>query len=180
MIMRDGYTVGHIYWKPFKTTCSAFLSNSFHGDYFQFVVHLTLYDTRPFEHEFFHWVSQAFPLLKDLMIDNLTSQKNKYQTETVNNKQIFSKISYLHLYRLRLHLAHIDYINQFLCHTNAYVPHLHRLQIRYEKLVTVTNNFTNDATRVNCGQLKQLIFNELLVYPEHFHLYFPSLIKEFC
>ena len=51
------------------------------------------------------------------------------------------------------------------------------LKIQYDKLVTVTNNFTNDATQINSNQLKQLIFDELIVYSEHFHQYFPCLTK---
>ena len=42
------------------------------------------------------------------------------------------------------------------------------------------NNFTNDAIWHNCDQLKQLIFNESLVYPEDFCLYFPYLEPNFC
>jgi hypothetical protein len=62
---------------------------------------------------------------------------------------------------------------------NTYVPRLHTLEIQYEKLVIVTNNFTNDATRHNCSQLKQLIFNELVDYKQHFYLYFPFLLNNF-
>jgi hypothetical protein len=139
------------------------------------VTDLTLYNTRPFEHEFFQWISQAFPLLKYLKVNNLTSQKNK----CIHNKEISSKITYLHLMRLNLTDAHIDYADQFLCDTNAYIPHLSTLVLQYEKLVNVTNEFTNDKTRHNCSQLKKLIFDQLLAHQEHFYLYFTSLITEF-
>jgi hypothetical protein len=137
-----------------------------------------LYDTRPFGHDFFQWISQAFPLLKYLKINNLIPQKNQCQIESINGKQISSKISYLHLIRLSLTHAHIDYADQFLCHTKTYVPSLKTLQIQYAKLVIVTNNFTNDATRFNCGQLKYLLFDIRPVYPKHFKLYFPSFKKK--
>jgi hypothetical protein len=151
-----------------------FLTNSFRGQHFQFVTNLSLYDTRPFEHDFFKWLSHAFPLLKYLIVHNLTSQVNNCQTQTINDKQI----SYLHLVRISLIHAHIDYANQFLRDTDTFLPNLHTVTIQYEKLVIVTNNFTSDATRIICNQLRELVFNELIVYPEHFHLYFP-LIKEF-
>lgn len=142
----NGYTSSHIYSIPFKMTYLMQLTNSFRGYHFQFVIDLTLFDTRPFEHDFFHWLSQAFPLLKYLIIYNLIPQENKSHIEPVNDKQISSKISYLHLIRLRFAEAHTDYANEFLCDRNANIPHLHTLVIQYEKLVTVTNNFTNDST----------------------------------
>jgi hypothetical protein len=132
---------------------------------------LTLYDARPFKHEFFQWISRAFPLLKYLKINNLTSPKSKYQIESFSEKQISSKISYLYLIQLQLFHAHTEYADQFLNYANAYVPRLQTLAIQYDKLITVTNNFTNDTTRLICNQLKQLFFGRLLVYPEHFYPY---------
>ncbi len=90
---------------------------------------MTLYDTRPFEHDFFQWLSRALPLLKYLKVDNLIPQKNQHSIE---DKQISSRISYSHLLRLRLMGAHIDYANQFLHDTQAYVPRLQTLKIQYE------------------------------------------------
>ncbi|CAF1099572.1 unnamed protein product [Rotaria sordida] len=173
----NGFTYYNIYSIPFKMTRFMHLTNSFRGYHFQFITYLTLYDTRPFEYDFFEWISQSFPLLEYLLVHNSVPQENKGQIESINNKKPSSNISYLYLTQLRLSYAHIDYVDQFLCHTNTYIPRLKSLGIQYEKLVTVTNNFTNDATRLNCSQLKQIIFDELLVYPKHFYLYFPSLIK---
>jgi hypothetical protein len=168
----DGYNICHIYSTPFKITRFIFLTNNFRGcdHHLEYVIDLTLYDARPFKNEFFQWISRAFPLLKYLKINNLIPQKNKYQIES-------SKISYLYLIKLKLFHAHTDYADQFLNHANAYVPRLHTLAIQYDKLVTVTNNFTNDTTRLNCSQLKQLLFGRLLLYPENFYPYFPSLIE---
>ncbi|CAF1119132.1 unnamed protein product [Rotaria sordida] len=175
--LSDRYTYSHIYSAPFKMNCFMYLTNSFHDHHLEYVIDLVLYDTNPFEHEFFEWISQGFPLLKHLTVNNLTPQKQKYQIESVNDKQIFSKISYLHLVRLKLTDAHINYADQFLRDQNAYVPCLHALTIQYEQLVTVTNNFTNDATRFNCRQLTKIKFDKLPIYPEHFYLYFFSLSK---
>lgn len=162
----------HIYSTPVKMIRFMYVTNSFRGYDFQFVKNLKLYDTRSFEHDFFEWINRACPLLRYLTIYNLTPQENKRQ-----NEKKTSIIKYLHLIRLDLDNAHIDYANQFLCHTSTYLPHLITLVIRYEQLITVTNNFTNDLTRVNCAQLKRLLNDELTVYPSHFYLYFSSLSK---
>ena len=165
----------HIFSIPFRMTHFTYLTNNIRNHHFQFVFILTLYDfTRPFEYDFFQWMSRAIPLLKYLTLKNLTPQVKK----SIEEKScILSTISYNHLVRIRFTHAHIDYVYQFLCHTKAYVPQLDVLKIQYNKLVTVTNNFTNAATQINCSQLKQLLFNETIVYPEHFHKYFPCLTK---
>ena len=163
---------------PFKATHFIHLTNSFRGYHFQFVLDLILYDTRPFEHEFFERISHAFPFVRYLLVHNLKPQKKNHQTETVHDKQFFSKISFPYLFRLRLTNAHIDYANQLLHHTNAYISHVFTPSRSYEKLVTVTDNFTNDKTRDICGQLKRLVLDQLLVHPEHFYLYFSSLMRE--
>jgi hypothetical protein len=123
-----------------------YLTNHFRGHHFECSTDLTLYDTRQFEHDFFEWIFRGFPLLKYLNVNNLISQKKKCQIERANDQQIASKSAYFHLIRLKLTDAHIDYAVQFLCDKNAYVSHLHKLMIQYEQLVTVTNNFKNDAT----------------------------------
>ncbi|CAF3838869.1 unnamed protein product, partial [Adineta steineri] len=171
----DGYSYYHIYSTPFQMTHFTCLSNSFHGQDFLYVTNLWLFDTRPFEHDFFEWLSQACPLLKYLLIDNLTPQKNKRQVAIINDKRIVSKISYLHLSRLSLGYAHINYVDQLLCYTNTYLPTLHTLIIQYDKLVAVTDNFTNDAKQINCSQIKQIVFDQSLVLTKDFYDYFPCL-----
>ncbi|UJR07088.1 hypothetical protein I4U23_011376 [Adineta vaga] len=165
----NGNTYCHIYSIPFQMTYFMYLTNSIQNHSFQFVINLTLYDTRPFEYEFFQWISKAIPLLKYLTLDNFLPQIEKVENQLC--------ISYNHLIRLRFTRAHIDYVYQFLCHRKAYVPKLSILKIQYHKLVSVTNNFTNVITQINCSQLKELLFDEIIVYPEHFYHYFPCLIK---
>ncbi|CAF4743491.1 unnamed protein product, partial [Rotaria sp. Silwood2] len=59
-----------------------------------------------------------------------------------------------HQFKFILDLILYD-TRSFLRHAITYVPCLQKLVIQYEKLVTVTNNFTNDATRLNCNQSEQ-------------------------
>ncbi|CAF4397547.1 unnamed protein product, partial [Adineta steineri] len=170
-----GFGYCHIYSTPFQMARFRALSNSFRGQDFSSVIELSLFDTRPFEHDFFEWLSQACPLLKDLIVNNSTPQENKRQVATIDDKQIFSKISYLHLCQLKLVDAHIDYVDQFLCYTNTYLPTLHTLIIQYDKLVAATDNFTNDAKQINCSQIKRIVFDQLVVLPKDFYDYFPCL-----
>ncbi|CAF1180627.1 unnamed protein product [Adineta steineri] len=173
----SGYSHYHIYSTPFQMTHFMYLSNNFRGHYLLYVTNLKLYDTRPFEHDFFEWIPQACPLLKHLIVNNSTPQKNKRQVTIIDDKQIFSTISYLHLFKLSLLHAHVDYVDQFLCYTNMYVPTLHTLSIQYDNLVTISDNFTNDPKQINCSQIKQIVFGQLIVLPKDFYDYFLCLEK---
>ena len=122
---------------------------------------------RPFEHEFFKIISQSFPSLQTLSIQNNEPQKDKKYSATM--------ITFPHLAVLNLELAHIDYVEQFLFERKTCLPCLLHLTIQYESLVMVTNNFTNDPTHFNFGQLKTLVTDQASVRPENFHSYFPRL-----
>lgn len=175
-----GYTYYHIYTIPYEMPHFIYLTNTIrhHNHSFQFVITLILHDTRPFEHDFFQWMSKAVPRLKHLTVTNSTPQSKIHENGSIENKSCMSSvITYDHLVRIQFTHAHIDYVDQFLCHTKANVPQLYLIEIQYDKLVIVTNNFTKDATRINCSQLKQLHFNESLVYPQHFYNYFRSLFS---
>ncbi len=76
---------------------------------------------------------------------------------------------------LRLNSSHDDYAEEFLFERNTYLSRLLSLQIEYQSLAIVTNNFTNDASRRNCAQLQHLAIKGPFVRPENFHSYFPLL-----
>jgi hypothetical protein len=126
-------------------------------------------DTSPFEHELFKLVSQAFPCLKRLYVCNFHAQKNKQHTSTL--------IIFPYLVELILAGSHVDYLEQFLFEKKTRLPHLLELTIEYETLVIVTNNFTNDAARLNCTNLHSIHIEEPFVRPENFYQYFPLLYK---
>ncbi|CAF4098336.1 unnamed protein product [Adineta steineri] len=71
--------------------------------------------------------------------------------------------------------AHADYAEQFLIDKYCHLPCLLNLDIDYESLVLVTNNFTNDAIHLTCSKLTNLRINEPLVPPKTFYQYFPLL-----
>jgi hypothetical protein len=153
----------------------SYVTNSFFGsNSFDLVIDMRIADIRPFEHVYFNWIARALPLLKYLTINNMTPQEHKIEIETMNDNQN-SANHFPRLISITLIEAHIDYVNEFLRHTNSHVPCLLQLRINYDKLVTVTNNFTSDLTRINCAQLKKLMIEEEIVYPKHFYLYFPFL-----
>ena len=77
-------------------------------------------------------------------------QEHSVGTKVVN-KHRGSINHFSYLTRVVLTCAHVDYINEFLCQTKSYVPRLSLLEIDYERLVIVTNNFTNQLTRINCA-----------------------------
>lgn len=160
----------HIYSTPVKINRFMYITNSFRDNHFQFVTNVLFYDTRSFEHDFFQWTSRAFPLLVKLKISNFSQQEKK-------NKSSLSIIKYLRLNRLDIINAHIDYAYQFLCHTTTYLPYLVTLVIKYDKLIEVTNNFTNDLTRSNCENVNRLCHGEITAYPKDFYQYFPCLPK---
>jgi hypothetical protein len=74
------------------------------------------------------------------------SQQNKqHQSSTL--------ITFNHLFQLDLFNVHLDYVIQFLSDKNTRLPCLTNLIIEYNALIFVADNFTNDATRLNCNQI---------------------------
>jgi hypothetical protein len=128
---------------------------------------LMMYDTRPFEHRFFKLISRCFPFLEELAVCNYQSQVEKQDSSIT--------IIFPYLTDLNLKLAHMDYAEQFLVEKVVHVPRLLKLTIIYESLAMVTNNFTNDATRLHCSRLKILHTGGPFVQPENFRRYFPLL-----
>ncbi len=165
--IESGISRCHIYSLPYQFQQFLHLNNYFKGGMFDKVQFLLMIDLCPFEHNFFKMISQDFSFLKELHIRNNKSQKDKQQSSTL--------IIFPHLIGLDLSGAHVDYAEQFLFDKNTHLPRLAVLRISYTSLAMVTDNFTNDAARVNCGKLKGLDISETFVRPKNFHQYFPLL-----
>ncbi|CAF2941813.1 unnamed protein product [Rotaria sp. Silwood2] len=157
----------HIYSLPYQFRTYHFLNNSFEGGIFVNVQFLVMTDFCPFEHNFFKVISQSFPLFKKMDIMNKELRKDKQKS--------LSLIKFSYLIYLDLQGAHADYAEQFLVDKYCHLPCLLNLNIDYESLVLVTNNFTNDATRLTCSKLTSLRINEPFVPPKNFYQYFPLL-----
>jgi hypothetical protein len=161
------YSRSQIFSLPYQFSEFSFLSNSFQKRPFEKVQTLCMADMHSFEHEFFQIISQSFPRLKKLIIFNDEPQKAKQQSRAL--------ITFPHLLYLHLQNVHIDYVEQFLVDQYCYLPCLLALEVNYTSLLSVTNGFIHDSTRLACSKLKYLYVDEPFIRPEHFHRYFSTL-----
>jgi hypothetical protein len=161
------YSRSHIFSLPCQFSYFLYLSNSFQNRTFVKVQSIVMMDIRPFEHELFQIISHSFPLLRRLIIFNNVPQKAKQQSRTL--------ITVPKLFYLDLRNCHRDYVEQFLVAQYCHLPCLLTLGVKFLSLVSVTNYFNNDSTRLTCSKLKHLRINEPFLRPKHFHTYFSSL-----
>ena len=141
------------------------ISNNFPGGLFKSVRQISLYDERPFEHEFFLRIAQWFPLLQELTLHNKKPQKNENQE--------WSTIEYSHLKKLDLVRVDESYVEQFLLNTKTNLSNYVEIFLAYESLRNITYQFTRNATRTNCAKIKSLLLSN---GPEYFQRpkdYFP-------
>jgi hypothetical protein len=98
--------------------------------------------------------------MKTLYLRNSKPQNNKLCRESQNGNQDFSIINCPYLINLTLYDAHDDYIEKFLVDTKICLPNkaVH-LNIYYEQLKRVIDNFRRDTTRINCAKLNSLCLN---------------------
>ncbi|CAF3397645.1 unnamed protein product [Rotaria sp. Silwood2] len=167
----------HVYSLPFTLERIRHISHSFPGGMFINVRILRVFDMYPFENAFFARIALAFPLLNHLTISNAIKQKKKSSHQLENSEEESSIIEYPHLIELVFSCVHIDYVEQFLSSLNTRLPCLSKLHVQYEQLVTVTESFTRNATRINCAKLKHITFHEdvNLEHSKDFYIYFPLL-----
>jgi hypothetical protein len=148
------------------------ISYQFPCGLFKCVCKISLYDERPFEHEFFMQISQAFPFLKMLSLSNKQPQNDKqYQKSNIDNENL-SIIEYSHLLLLNLINVYDDYVVQFLDDKKTYLPSIFRLAIDSESLKRVIHNFTTDTMRVNCDKIKELCILDTVEEYERLKNYF--------
>ncbi|CAF2960014.1 unnamed protein product [Rotaria sp. Silwood2] len=161
----------HIYSYPYKSKNYYKITNSFPGGLFEFVRDISLYDERPFEHEFFLRISRSFPYMEKLTLINRKQQNNKQCRKSKN--QNFSIITYPHLIQLDLHKTHKDYHRQFLFDITTCLPDNVRVCMDYRLTKKVTHNFRRNITRNNCSKLSYVFFYYKSEFPEHLKDYFP-------
>ena len=167
----------HIFSLPFAFDHLECIANRFPTIVFNRVTFLRVYDFVPFEHEFFIRIATAFPLLKCFNVMNLMPQVWNVNGIQSNDNQSYSIVAYSHLISLDLRFVCIDYIEEFLLETKTHLLRPIELKVRYDQLKTVTKNFTNDATRLNCANVKRLITEPISVYLQEVYDYFPSFIN---
>jgi len=78
---------------------------------------------------------------------------NKRRRKSKNDDENLSIINYYHLAELRYCQAHEDYLEEFLLDTKTCLLNNVYLYVGRELLEKVTDNFTRDATRLNCSKI---------------------------
>jgi hypothetical protein len=167
----------HIYSLPFTMERIDTHSRKFPGGLFMTVRHLVAHDSyRPFEYDFFVRISQAFPLLNKLKIVNPNDQETRLTHQQDEHEEISSIIEFSHLTILDVSNCDMDYAKQLLFDSEARLPCLNTLHIKYIFLEIITKNFTNNAARANCSKLQHIISDAPpMPHPENFYIYFPLL-----
>jgi hypothetical protein len=145
-----GFTV---YSYPYKLKYYHTITNNFPGGIFEHVRKVSLFDERPFEHEFFLRITQSFPLMEDLSVRNQERQINKRFRKSDSINRHLSIIKYPYLKRLDLINANIDYYEQFLFDTKTCLPFDVHVNMYYRLVKQVTRNFTRSRTRSNCAKI---------------------------
>ncbi|CAF3417392.1 unnamed protein product [Rotaria sp. Silwood2] len=163
----------HIYSYPY-TLCEYYkITNNFPGGLFKCVSKISLYDERPFQHEFFLRIAQSFPFVKKLSLENLKPQNNKKSENSEDHHQILPIIEYPHLTTLDLTEAHLDYIELFLLNTKMRLSNNVYLVVIYQALRKVTEKFKRNATRINGEKLHRLSLLGKYRIPKYVKEYFP-------
>ncbi|CAF1516548.1 unnamed protein product [Rotaria sordida] len=163
----------HIYSYPY-TLCEYYkITNNFPGGLFKCVSKISLYDERPFQHEFFLRIAQSFPFVKKLSLENMKPRNDKKSKNSEDDNQILPIIEYHHLTTLDLTEAHLDYIELFLLDTKMRLSNNVYLVVIYQALRRVTEKFTRNATRINGEKLHRLSLLGKYRIPKYVKEYFP-------
>ncbi|CAF2782687.1 unnamed protein product [Rotaria sp. Silwood2] len=152
------------------------ITNHFPGGLFKCVTRISLFDERPFQHEFFLKISQSFPLLEGLTIQNFQSQNKKSDDD---NNEHLPIIKYSHLTKLYLINVHDDYIEQFLFHSKSVLTNYISLSVQHDALQRATNHFTREQTRINSAKISHFFLPGRHDLSKDFRQYFPSL-QSYC
>ncbi|CAF0733371.1 unnamed protein product [Rotaria sordida] len=167
----------HIYSYPFLMRHYENVTNNFPAGLYPYVRVVSLYDEYPFEHEFFIRISQSFPFMEKLFINNRYAQNHKQSYKLMNDNQNLSIVKYNYLIELQIdHRTHDNYIEEFLCNMKTCFQKNILLDVQYEALQRVTHNFTRDDTRINCTKINQLWIYGKFEYSKTLQDYFPFAI----
>jgi hypothetical protein len=148
----------HIYSYPYTSVRYDHITNNFRGGLFTCVRRISLFDERPFEHDFFHRLAQSFTFLIELALHNREPQNN--------DNQQWSIIEYPCLNELYLVQTHENYVKQFLSNDKMCLLNNISLHVDYNTLQRVTDNFTSDVTRMNSSKIECLVlYNESELCP---------------
>ncbi|CAF1246936.1 unnamed protein product [Rotaria magnacalcarata] len=147
----------HMYSYPYPATYYEYITDNFPDGLFKYVREISLYDERPFEHEFFIKIAKSFPLMEKLTVYNNKPEMNKFDERSKVDNRHLSVIQYPYLRLLDLFDAHDDYAEQFLLEFKTCLPIKLDLYVYISTLSRVTHNFTRNATRMNCAKINDAV-----------------------
>ncbi|CAF4682915.1 unnamed protein product, partial [Rotaria sp. Silwood2] len=157
----DGMARSYIYSLPYNMNVMRDISRNFPGGLFTNVRVISLTDVfYPFEHCFYKRITCSFPFLTNLTVSDMNRRNYKPSHESNKNNQMSSVIVFPYLTHLEIICGNIDSAEQFLVDTKTLLPRLIDLTIPYSYIQQVTENFTREATRHNCPNIKCLTFDE--------------------
>lgn len=154
----------HAYSLPYTLTTYERITNHFSGGLFVNVCQISLFDEKPFEHEFFIRIQKSFPFVNDLTVFNTKAQ--------ANNQNNFQLIHYPHLRRLWLCFADESYVEQFLLSTKSALPFNLNLYVGYEVIRRVTHDFKRFQTRINSSKINCIYEDRKHQFSKDFLRYF--------
>ncbi|UJR08853.1 hypothetical protein I4U23_013108 [Adineta vaga] len=177
----------HIFSLPYKFYSIEAVGNQFTNTIYKNVTAVWVSDSISFEHEFFLRLARCFPSLRYLNFAYGEAQQ-KISVESQHNDNIlFEIVEFPHLKTVIFGRVHIDYVEEMLNESKTRLPCLTEIWVHFDDLKSVTNNFTRDATRINCLNLKNLVTHHssnnnndddvdfLKRQSPDFYRYFPSL-----
>ncbi|UJR34281.1 hypothetical protein I4U23_021685 [Adineta vaga] len=95
--------------------------------------------------------------LQSLNIVHGEAQQKVSAESQHNNNILFEIVEFPHLTTLDFGRVHIDYVEEMLNESKTRLPCLTELWVYFDDLKSVTNNFTRDATRINCLNVESLV-----------------------
>ncbi|CAF1619076.1 unnamed protein product, partial [Rotaria magnacalcarata] len=126
--------------------------NNFPGGLFKCVYEVSLFDERPVEYDFSLQILQSFPFVKKLIITTRKAQINERRRKSKNDvdENLLIPIILLNSFFFQ---AHEDYLEESLLNTKTCFVNNAYLFADRELLEKVTDNFTRDASRLNCSKI---------------------------
>jgi len=156
----------HVYSYPYRAKSYELVTNNLPNEFFPSVREVSLYDERPFEHEFLMKIAKSFPFMEELSIYNDEPQKKKSYEE-------LSIIQYPYLNTIDLLQANDDYVEQFLLDTRTCLLRPLKFMVSFSTLKRITHNFTRNATRTNCEKILSIYIPRNISISKELKDYFP-------
>ena len=117
--------------------------------------------------------------MEELCLVNHQPQNHTQFRQSKNNCRNDSIVQYNSLIDIHVVNVHDHYLEEFLLNTRTNFQNDIRLDVDYEVLQRVTNNFTRGDTRINSAKINQLHLFHTLQFSKSIEEYFPSA-KIFC